>query len=307
MNTLLIIAGSALIATALRDQFYTLFHPVRRAVIGDYLARGVWKLFHRLSQGKTTLLTFAGPVALVAIVASWSLLLVIGCACIYRSQAANFVPAPELAEFNHKSFLDFVNVSLASMITANPDLHPAESWVQTLMNLESFLGLGLVTSSVSWILVIAPALQGRSAAAQQILSLYEAEQKTRISLLDLPEDYVRHVLVDLAAQLNALRNETVQFPIIYYFGVANERGSLPRMLPYLRDLALSASDKQRPPAVQFAGTILQNALHGYIELIRTRFLKSPFRSEEEALSAYLQDNNRVALPKAEAREFGMTY
>jgi hypothetical protein len=113
--------------------------------------------------------------------------------------------------------------------------------------------------------------------------------------------------VDLAAQLNALRNETVQLPIIYYFGVANERGSLPRMLPYLRDLALShrISNVLRPCSLR--GTILQNALHGYIELIRTRFLKAPFRSEEEALSAYLQDNNRVALPKAEAREFGMTY
>jgi hypothetical protein len=165
-----------------------------------------------------------------------------------------------------------------------------------LMNLESFLGLALVTSSVSWILAISPALQGRSAAAQQILALYETEQATRISLLDLPEDYVRQVLMDLAAQLNALRNETAQFPIIYYFGVASERGSLPRMLPYLRDLALSASSPQRPLAVRFAGTILQSALHGYTELIRTRFLRPSPRTDEEILLAYLQDNNRIALP-----------
>lgn len=297
MNTLLILIGSTLIATALQDQFYTLFHPVGRAVMGDYIARGVWKGFHKLSRGKPALLTLAGPFALVAIVAIWSLLVVIGCACIYRSQAPSFVSVPELERLNHKTFLDFINVSLASMVTESTDLRPTESWVRTLMNLESFLGLGLVISSVSWILGISPALQGRSAAAQQILSLYETEQTTQISLLDLPEDYVRQVLLDLAAQLNALRNETLQFPIIYYFGVTNEHGSLPRMLPYLRGLALSASGAQRPPAVQFAGRILHSALHGYIELIRSRFLKSSSRAEEEVLSAYLQDNDRVALPK----------
>ena len=43
MNILLIIAGSALIATALRDQFYTLFHPAGRAVMGDYVARAFGK------------------------------------------------------------------------------------------------------------------------------------------------------------------------------------------------------------------------------------------------------------------------
>jgi hypothetical protein len=228
--------------------------------------------------------------------------------CLYlRFPGCEFRLSPGIGSAQSQELLDFVNVSLASMVTAGADLHPTASWAKTLMNLESFLGMGLVTSSVSWILGISPALQGRSAAAQQILSLYEAEQTTRISLLELPEAYVRQVLLDLAAQLNALRNETVQFPIIYYFGVANERGSLPRMLPYLRDLALSASDKQRPPAVQFAATILQSALHGYIELIRSRFLKSSCRTEEEVLLAYLQDNNRVALPTAEAREFGVTY
>jgi hypothetical protein len=75
--------GVALLALALRDIFETLFHPLGRGVVGGHIVRGVSRSARRLAARVPGLLNLAGPLAYIAVLASWTLMLVVGWALIF--------------------------------------------------------------------------------------------------------------------------------------------------------------------------------------------------------------------------------
>src|SRR5438067_10006904 len=80
--------GLLLIAAALLDIFQTLFHPAGRGAMSDGTAKVTWRVF-RLAAGKgPRFLTYAGPTAILLIIASWVALTWFGFALIYLPQLA---------------------------------------------------------------------------------------------------------------------------------------------------------------------------------------------------------------------------
>jgi hypothetical protein len=296
MKVALTIVGLLLIATALQDQFQSLFHPAGRGVMSDFIARIVWKICRTLSGGRPGPLSLAGPIALLLIIGTWVTLLTFGYAIMFRVHDGDFAPLANLDALRHRTFLDYLDISFAGMVTVATEVFPTHRFLRAFAISESFLGIGLVTASVSWLLGIYPALERRSSTAQQGVTIYETERETGIPLLSLPENYVQGVLLEIAAELTGIRNEVVQFPITYFFGVHNERASLSRILPYIDHIAVWASQDQERPSIRFAGTILKSALCTYLDLIAKRFLNLPCGDYRQVMTAYASDNNQEVLP-----------
>src|SRR5437868_3976669 len=292
MKSALTILGMCLIAASLYEQFQTLFHPSGHGTITDWIAERIWRVFRRIVERRPSQLSLAGPLALIAIILTWSGLIVLGCSLIYYTRLTSFAVPQEVASAWRPSFFTAFNISLASLVTVAPDVRPMIPWVRLTMILEGAEGLGLVTASVSWLLSIYPVLEGRSSTAEQAMSLFEAERETGIDVFEMRESELASILLALASELSTLRNQTVQFPITYFFGVRKRRASLEIILPYIDGLAERACELRRSPTLRIAGHALQKSVEAYLRLLGHRYFRMPGEVKEDLLRAYAMDNLR---------------
>ena len=85
MNWLVTLCGLVLVIAVLRDVFHTLFHPVGTGSLAPLVMRLVWRLlglFH--SQRRISSLT--GPLGIVAVIATWAAVAIIGWTLIYFAE-----------------------------------------------------------------------------------------------------------------------------------------------------------------------------------------------------------------------------
>src|SRR3954447_12265711 len=92
------------------------------------------------------------------------------------------------------------------------DVAPVPSGLRLLATTEAFLGFGLLTASVSWIVLLYPALSRTRLLARSVSILSDAERKSGISVADTDSDVF---LAALARDVVRLRVDFVHFPIIF--------------------------------------------------------------------------------------------
>jgi hypothetical protein len=87
--------------------------------------------------------------------------------------------------------------------------------------------------------------------------------------------------------ITTLCNDVVQSPVTYYFRSKNEHQHLPAVLPYIKNLADRAAQRDIDPAVRIAGTMLECVLADYLVHIGETFLGVTGKSPEAVIIAYL--------------------
>ena len=225
------VAGLLLVAAALREVF--LLHPSGAGQITPAIFRRVWRLSHRLGASARRL---AGPVGIVASIATWTLMLAIGWALVYwphlpeQFQVAEGVPTARQGDM-----LDAVYVSAVTLSTLGFGDFVAEGTALRLATAaEALIGFALLTASISWVLSIYPALMRRRALAARIRSLVDDEgDGARLHGTESPTA-LAVVLYDVADQLGTVRVDLVQYPATYFFHGPSEALSLPSVLPRLQ-------------------------------------------------------------------------
>ena len=246
MAALCIIAGILLIGSASHDVFHTLFHPAGRGAMSDYAARMVWKAFRPLARRNYQSITLAGPVAIIAIMAMWIVLVVFGFALIYLPYIqSRYVFASGIPD-HPRNIVDALNVSLGALITLVGDMNATTRTLRLIEGIEAVTGFGLLTANVSWLLSLYPVLEKRHTLGHEINLLHQAEMETGINVLDLPATEGQQVLWGLVGEVAELRNDLIQFPISYYFHGGDDQSGLSGGLPYLADIAEAASRPQAP-------------------------------------------------------------
>ena len=147
--------GALILGFTLRETFKDLFHPTRTGALSDYYGR---RFFRVLRRWPATL-SMAGPLTLVAVILSWALLQAIGFALIYLAGfPGNFEISKGPADFPHGVWA-MLYFSLQVMTTLGlGDLTPKADWLRILVTLQALTGLALVTASVSWVVLLYPAL-----------------------------------------------------------------------------------------------------------------------------------------------------
>lgn len=293
MGTLVSLLGIALIATGLRDVFQQLFRPSGGGVLSRSVMRLVWRGFKRIAAHRAVALEFAGPFTLLSVIATWSSLMWVGWALLYLPHLPEgFVLQTGLDSSSQGGFLDALYLSLVTLTTLGyGDIVPTGSALRMLAPLEGLVGFALLTAALSWVLSIYPALSRRRSLAREATLLRESESEVTAAVEQVGAEETARVLGELAARVVAVEGDLVQFPVTYYFHNAQERFSLPWVMPYLVHLSKRAGSEGFQPRVRLKAIMLRGAISDLSERLGSKaFLDLPEASAEEVFKAYAHDH-----------------
>lgn len=151
--------------------------------------------------------------------------------------------------------------------------------------LEGLIGFGLLTASVSWIVLLYPALSRMRLLARGVSHLVHAERQTAIRLAATGSELV---LSSLARDVAHARIDLVHFPIVYYFASNDPKASIAMWIRDVVRFADEAGQPDRPGHVRLAARTLDVALHEFAAIVDERFLHTKSRNRAvifDALSA----------------------
>jgi hypothetical protein len=261
VDVVLTVVGVALIALALRDIFETLFHPTGGGIIGNGVAHGIWAGAHRLHSDDRPP-RYAGPLGYIAVLGTWTAMLVIGWAFIFiPHMPEGFHYSGGLVPSEHASLVDGIYLSLVNITSLGyGDISPEAGWLRLLGPIETLFGLGLLTASISWLVSIYGALRRRESLAHEIQLLREAERHLGDPLAATEPDLLERMLASFSEQTVAVRRDLIHLPITHYFQSAEERSTREDLRGFLRELIAQAHDGSRPVALRLQAEMLSMAL-----------------------------------------------
>ncbi len=274
-----IVAGAVVVAFALREIFQELFQPTATGLLSGYIARGIFGMARR-SRGT---LALAGPLALVIIILCWTGLLGTGFALIYWSSYPNDF---QIASGN--GVLPVFYFSFETLTTLGlGGITPKADWIRMLAVAEALLGFSLVTASVTWIVLIYPALGRMRTLARHAAILIKAEERTRVPVISGDGEFL---IAELAVGVIRTRIDFIHLPILYYFHSSVESASLPEALGYLMYFAQCGFAPGAPDRIRLASAALQSALDELAEALHNRFLRTETKDPAPVFDAYARDH-----------------
>jgi hypothetical protein len=285
-------AGALLVLVALRDVFDTLFHPHGRGVVSQGVIRMTWRMMRVLVRGNHAALSFAGPVAFVCVIAVWGGLVTVGFTLLlWPHFPEGFAMSGGAALESGGHFGDALYLSLVNLASLGyGDIVATGDLLRFLGPLETIIGLGLLTASISWILFLYRVLGDYRSLSHEISLLDDAERASGIGLASIDPPVAAQVLADLTSRVLTMRDDLVHSPIAYYFHPREPRHALPVLLPRLLAVVEECSGEGNAPALRFQATMLRQAVEDLLSTIASEFTGTPADRPEETLIAYRQDH-----------------
>jgi hypothetical protein len=222
-------------------------------------------------------------------VLSWAMLLIVGWALVlvpHMPEAFTFTTGAHSGRVVESLYLSLVTLTTVGF----GDIAPAEGWLRLVAPLEAFIGFGLLTASVSWLLSIYPLLSRRRSLAYEIHLLTEAESETGAALTEMEPWAAESVYSELMTRLVSVERDIVTFPVAYYFTEADSRFALPASMPSLLRLAEAGCVEDVPAPVRLRATMLRDAIADFARTIAERFHGSPAQDTDELLDDYARDH-----------------
>lgn len=291
-------AGLLLVLVALRDIFDTLFHPHGRGVVSEAVIRRIWRVMRIAIRGNHAALSLAGPLAFVGVIAVWGALIVVGFALMLwpyfpegfaSSAGAEVAPG---ADFANALYLSMVNLTSLGY----GDIVPTADLLRFLAPLETVLGLGLLTASISWILLLYRVLSDYRSLSHEISLLAGAERISGTRLASIEAPVAAQVLANFTSRVVAMRDDLMHSPIAYYFHPRDARHALPVLLPALMHVVEECSRQGQGPALRFQAAMLRQSLDDLLDTIAEEFVGTPGGSPSETLAAYRLDHRWATGP-----------
>lgn len=258
--------GTLLVLLGIREVFRDIFHPTVSGSLSDFVGR-LMSLFLR----HTRLRPAVGPLSLIIVILCWVILLATGFALIYCG-----ILAREIAGAHGESHSFAANIlrslyfSLGAFDTFQTfNLTPQTNWLRLVISIEGLIGISMITASVSWLVLLYPALARTRLFARRVSTLLEAEKRLRHSLAqELGEPF----LMELAAGVLQFRLDVILFPILLNFYSPHEGSVIGNVLPDIHRIATDALSNSSPRSVAAAGTWLQVTLEDLAQVLAERIL-----------------------------------
>lgn len=275
------IIGSALVLFTLREVFRDIFHPTRSGSLSDLIGQLASRFL-----GHTTLRPSVGPLVLVSVIASWVFLLGTGFALIYFGLYPDYFvhPAAEnrgLAERIMRSCY----LSLGSLDTFQTfDMQPRVSWLNLVIALQGLLGLALITASISWLVLIYPALSRNRFFSKRVSLLIRAQEQSGISILQSKDS----ILSELAQELTQVRIDIILFPVLLNFYPGDRSVTLALVLPQLVELVRQGESTDLPTTIQFGAAQLDVTLHEFSQTLAERVLSIQEKDRNTILKRFAE-------------------
>jgi hypothetical protein len=256
LRTIAPVLGVLLMAVVLADVFLTvLYARIGTGIIGDRLARLVWQLFRAvaspLGRRRDAVLSFAGPAIVLVVVSVWVFMLTVGSALIIYPRLGSSIVAT-----SGRTPTDFTTAMYAGgnsiTLVGAGNFSPQTPGFRLFYIFNSLVGLSMISLTLTYIMQIYTALQGRNVLA---LSVHYATECTGdaaelIASLgprgDFGNAYIH--LVQMASQMTALKESHHFYPVLVYFRFRDSHYALSRLALVLLDtvaLMKTALDDQR--------------------------------------------------------------
>jgi hypothetical protein len=205
---------------------------------------------------------------LVAVIAAWTGLAILGWALLYLPHLpGGFVygeGVPQQGDFAEAVYISMGSLSTVGYgeIVAGPPL------LRLLAGLQSITGFALLTATVSWFLQLFPALTRRRTLAHQLNLMREAGGRDGIAGLD--PTHSAALIESLAGSVAMVSVDLSSFRESYYFREVEQRSSLAATVAYAQDLASEAKLSDNTE-LRFAGRMLHASLEDLAAVLRGKF------------------------------------
>jgi hypothetical protein len=281
---LLTLAGLVLIAVALRDIFDVLFHHEGHASLSRAVTRAVWRGLRRAADVRPGLFSLAGPCGLVATIAVWAILLLVGWALLIWPHLASFEDAAGRAATS--SLWEALHISGAVLSTMGfGDVAPVAPWLRVVSPLEALLGFGLLTASVTWLFAVHPAVQRRRALGYELWLLKEASDGEPDACLADGQ-----MFTELTSRVVAVERDIVSIPASYYFRDPDERLLISAQLPFLREVVGHAAREHEDRRAVQRARALNIAIDYLLLTIAHRLHAERDIEPDEAMRLFARDH-----------------
>ena len=237
MTVLSSAGGALLVVVALRDVFDTLFHPHGRGVVSQGVIRLTWRAMRTVVRGNHAALSLAGPAAFVGVIVAWGALVALGFSLLlWPHFPEGFATNGGAAVEGGGHFGDALYLSLVNLTSLGyGDIVATGDALRFLGPIETLIGLGLLTASISWILFLYRVLGDYRSLSHEISLLADTERTSGIDLASVDPPVAARVLADLTSRVVTMRDDLVHSPIAYYFHPREPKHALPVLLPSLLD------------------------------------------------------------------------
>jgi hypothetical protein len=281
----LAVAGAAIIIAIVVEVFQDLFHPAGSGALSDWIGRRVFNLLRR----RRPALPLAGPISVVVVIGAWVVCLVTGFAFIYYGSFPDrFLTSTGTVPDHSGRFLSPLYFSFETLITLGyGDLVPQSMAMRFTAAVEGLIGFGLLTASVSSIVLLYPAVSRMRLLARGVAHIVRTERRLGIPLASSGSDVI---LSELARDVTNTRIDLVHFPVLYYFTSGNQDASVSHWVHQLARLAEEGQAEGLPASVRFAAATLDNALDEFAELLARRFVRMPSTDRDAVFRAVARDH-----------------
>jgi Ion channel len=185
-------------------------------------------------------------------------------------------------------FLSMIYFSLEILTTLGlGDYAPVPIWLRLIVTFEALVGFGVLTASVSSIILVHSALARLHTLARRISILVRAEQETGFSF----DKNGEQLLSEFSAGVVRTRVDLIQFPVVYYFYSDQDHASLARVLPHLLRLANAAMAERNHEHTRRSAALLRLSLRDLAEALRGRLVSSASEDCEAVFQAYARHHD----------------
>jgi hypothetical protein len=221
-------AGAAVTAVVLLDVFLTvLYARAGTALLSSVVARTIWSVFRLVSRPfgrhRGRVLTFCGPVILVALIVTWAAGLAVGAALIMHPHLGAGIRASQGATPTDFMSALYAGASSLSFVGAG-DFTPQSAVFQALYILNSLIGMSVMSLVLTYVMQIYNALRSRNVLgiALQTLSNDTGDAAELIAGLGPEGQFTSgyNNLSSLALNACTVKESHHFYPLLFYFRFA---------------------------------------------------------------------------------------
>lgn len=208
-------AGVVLVVLSAVDAIVSTLHPTRRGPVSFPVSTAAWKMLRALASAtrKPRLLDLGGPIAVLAVFATWVVMLWTGFALILLPHLDN-LSYDSATSYGERTFSDALYLSGTALTTVGfGDVVGDTDALRLLTVAAAAAGFGLITAAITYLLSVYPLLSNIGTAARTLST--QADDSARAADLVIHGGYSH--LLNVQQQLIAIDEDTQRFPLLYFF------------------------------------------------------------------------------------------
>jgi hypothetical protein len=237
------IAGAVVTIVVLLDIFLTvLYARAGTALFSTYVSRAIWLVFRLVARPfnrhRGKVLSFCGPVILIALIFVWAAGLALGSALIMHPHLGSGIRASEGS--TPRDFMSALYAAGSSLsFVGSSDFKPQSAVFQALYMFNSLIGMSVMSLVLTYVMQIYNALKTRNALGLAIQTLSDDTGDAAELVVGLgPQGEFNSgisTLSNLALNASAIKESHHFYPLLFYFRFAEPYYSVSQTATVLFD------------------------------------------------------------------------